>query len=242
MKFATRLKLILGIITISIICAGLFVYLDYSMSRASSVEAQLQSDSYTVGIDYSGVLTKEYVDEGSFVKTNDPLFELRSQTLSDAIRNNDVAKASLLYSLTDNGRVLISAAAPGQVQTISFREGAFVPANSQIAEINSEDKLYISATYRLSPPDYARLNKNSKVKIVFPDNTVVDGAVYDISLDTIDKQILTTIRARFDRARVNTNTFSVGSPVETSLYLDNKTWYNKLMVSVMTAFNPKSDK
>lgn len=242
MKRSTRLKFVGGIFAVIIIVLGLFIYLDYSMSRIDSVDAQLQSDTYTVGIDYSGIIEKQYVDEGAYIDTGDPLFEIRSSTLSDAIRNNEVAKSSLLYSVTDDGLVLISAAAPGRIQTVSYHEGAFVPANSQIAEINIQNKLYVEATYKLSSPDYARLNTNSKVTITFPDNKKVEGTVYDISLATVNKEVLTTVRARFNEEGVNTSTFSVGTPVKTTLHFDSNTWFNSLKNSIQSLIQPSSGK
>lgn len=240
MNKKTKLKFIGGILFVVALCAALFVYLDYSMSRVDSIDAQLDSDTYTVGIDYSGIIEKQYIDEGSYIKSGDPLFELRSPTLSDAIKGNEIAKSSLLYTVTDEGLVLISAAAPGQVQTLSFKEGAFVPANSQIAVINIEDKLYISATYKLSSPDYARLSKNSKVSVTFPDNKKVEGTVYDITLATANKEVLTTVRARFNNDDINTTAFSVGTPVKTVLRFDFDTWYNKLVSGVQSLIRPSS--
>ncbi len=240
MKPSSRIRFIAGIMAVLLICMSLFVYLNYSMSRVDSIDAQLQSDTYTVGIDYSGIIEKQYVDEGAYIKTEDPLFELRSPTLSDAIRNNDVAKSSLLYSLTDDGLVTISAAAPGQVQTIGYRQGAFVPANSQIATINIENKLFVEATYKLSSPDYSRLNTNSKLTIVFPDNKRVEGSVYDFKLATVNKEVLTTVRARFNQNAINKTAFSVGTPLKTTLHFDSDTWFNTIKRQTQSLTKPSS--
>jgi multidrug resistance efflux pump len=240
MKPTSRLKFFIGIISVICLCVALFVYLDYSMSRVVSVDAQLSSDIYTVGIDYSGIVEKQYVDEGAYIKTNDPLFEVRSSTLAEAIRNNEVAKSSLLYRLTKRGNVLVSAAANGRVQTIKYRAGAFVPANSEIAVVNAENGLYISATYKLSSPDYARINTKSKVSVTFPDNKTLEGTVYDISLATIDKEVLTTVRARVNQDDINRVAFSVGTPVKTTLFLDTKTWYSQITHGIQSLFQPTS--
>lgn len=241
MKFTTRLKFISGIFFVLALGAALFVYLDFSMSRVQSVDAQLNSDTYTVGIDYSGIVEKQYIDEGAYIKTGDPLFEVRSSTLADAIRNNEVAKSALLYSVTDGGNVLVSAAANGRVQTIAYREGAFVPANSEIATVNVENGLYISSTYKLSSPDYARINTKSNVVVTMPDNKTLEGTVYDISLETIDKQVVTTVKARVDQDAINKVAFSVGTPVKSTLYLDTETWYSQISSTVQSLFKPSSN-
>jgi multidrug resistance efflux pump len=242
MKFKTRIRFFIGLIAVVVLSASLFVYLDYSMSRVTSVEAKLESDTYTVGIEYSGIIEKQYIEEDSFIESNDPLFEIRSSTLSTAIRNNEIAKSSLLYSVSDDGIVMIRAAAPGRVQSIEYRQGAFVPANSRIAVVNIKNKSYISATYKLNSPDYSRLTKESRIKATFPDNKTVQGTIYDISLQTVDKEIQTTVRARFDAGAINTAAFTVGTPVETTLYLDSDTWYNRTRTNIQTLFQPQSGK
>jgi multidrug resistance efflux pump len=240
MKSITRFKFFIGILVVVGLCAGLFVYLDYSMSRVDSIDAEISSDTYTVGLDYSGIVEKQFVDAGAYIKKGDPLFEVRSSLLADAIRNNEIAKSSLLYSVTDEGRVLMSAAENGRVQTINYRQGAFVPANSEVAVVNTEDGLYIKAVYKLSSPDYARLSNRSKISVRFPDNNVLEGSVYNISLETVNKEVLTTVRARIDQHSVNQVAFSVGTPVKTTLFFDTKTWYSKIEDAIQSLFHPNS--
>jgi multidrug resistance efflux pump len=240
MKPITRFKFFIGILTVIGLCAGLFIYLDYSMSRVNSIDAEISSDTYTVGLDYSGIVEKQFVDVGAYIKKGDPLFEVRSSLLADAIRNNEIAKSSLLYSVTDEGRVLMSAAENGRVQTINYRQGAFVPANSEVAVVNVEDGLYIKAVYKLSSPDYARLGSKSKISVTLPDNKKLDGSVYNISLETVNKEVLTTVRARIDQRAINQVAFSVGTPVRTTLFFDTKTWYSQIVDAVQSLFHPNS--
>lgn len=238
MKFWTRLKFALGILFVMLLSGGLFLYLEHSMARIHSVEAHLESDSYTVGIDYSSVVEKEYVEENSYVKVGDPLFELRSSSLAQAIRNNEVAQNSLLYSVTERGTVLITAAADGRVQKVSERTGAFVPANSELAVINLKEGLYIKATYKLSSPDYARIGAGSLIVVTLPDGVVLDGSVYDISLEMVDKQVHTIVKARIAQEKVNTVAFGVGTPVETVLHLNNDTLLTRLSRYLQQLFQP----
>jgi multidrug resistance efflux pump len=227
----------MGIIITIALCGMLFIYLEYSMSRIDSVDAQLQSETYTVGVDYSGIIEKSYIEEGAYIDTHDPLFELRSPTLTDAIRNNEVAKSSLLYTVNESGLILISAAAPGQIQSIAYREGAFVPANTQISTVNVKNKFFVSATYKLSSPDYANLSKGSKVSARFPDGKTITGEVYDIALETIDQEIMTNVRIRFDQNQINKTVFSVGTPVKTTLLLDRQSAYARISEMINTFFH-----
>jgi hypothetical protein len=238
MKKTAKFRFFIGIMAVVALAVSLFIYLDYSMSRVQSIDAQLESDSYTVGIDYSGVVTEQFVDEGAYVENGDPLFKVRSSTLTEAISNNEIAKSALLYSVDDDGNVLISAAAPGRVQSIAYREGAFVPANSQIAVINNKDGLYVSARYSLSSPDYSRLNTNSKVYVTLPDGKKVEAIVYDIVLEKEEGDVLTTVMARFDNNDINKTTFSVGTPLETSLELSTDTLFERIKNRVTALFSP----
>lgn len=216
---------------------GLFVYLEHSMSKIASTDAQLQSVTFTVGVGYSGVIEEQLVDEGDYIKAGDPLFELRSPTLSDALRNNDIARSSLLYSITEDGKIVISAAANGVVQKVNYRKGAFVPANSEIAIINSENALYVSAAFKLAPPDYAKVRNGNIVTVLLPDNTRITGRAYGITLETTDEQIYTTVKVRIDQQQINSDVFSVGTPVEATLYLDTETWYRRINDSVRKLAN-----
>lgn len=212
----------------------------HSMSRVSSIDAQLESDNYSVGVDYSGIITDQLVQEGSYVEVGDPLFELRSSTLAEAIRDDEVAQAALLYSAKSDGTILISAAAPGRVQSIAFKEGAFVPANSRIAVINNNGGLYVSAAYALSSPDYARLSTKSRVFVTLPDGQRVDATVYDMSFERIDKEVRTTVRARFDNKNINTEVFSVGTPVNAVLELNKDTLFERIINRAKSVFTPNS--
>lgn len=239
MNLLTRLRFLTGVIIVLLICGGLFVYLDYSMSRAESRSAQLNADTFAVGVGYSGIIEKQYISEGDQVKKGDPLFELRSPTLADAIKNDEVSKSQLLYKLTDNGNILLTAAADGKVQTIEYRAGAFVPANDQIAIVAIDRSLYVNATYKLSPPDYAQVSRTSKVDVTLPDGKKLSGTVYDISLTKKDDEVETTIRARLPQEDINNMTFGIGTPVDATLHLTSDTWYSKIVTNITNLFQPK---
>lgn len=238
MKRTTRLRFTAGILAVLAICCGLFVYLEYSMSRLPSVDAYLDSDSFTVGIDYSSIVEKQFVEEGAYVKKGDPLFEVRSSSLSEAIRNNQITQSTLLYSVTPEGSVSIDAAADGRVRTVKYHVGAFVPANTEMAVINAKDGLFINATYKLSSPDYARLSLGSKVVVTMPDNVKIDGSVYDVSLKEKDDEVFTTVKVKIDQSKVNQVAFTVGTPVETVLHLNDDTLASRLKRFVTNILQP----
>lgn len=199
------------------------------MSRIASVDARLQSDTFTVGTGYSATIEKQLVEEGDTVKRGDVLFKLRSPTLSEALRNHEVSQDSLLHQVDADGTVLIAASANGIVQSINYRQGAFVPANSEIAKINSENAMYVDGVFKLSPPDYAKLKNGNTVSVLLPDNAQVNGYVDSIKLETSDdkSRVYTIVKVRIDQSAINP-IFTVGTPVEAKLHLNTTTLYDRL--------------
>ena len=134
--------------------------------------------------------------------------------------------------------MLISAAAPGRVQKIAYSKGAFFPVNSQIATINNIDGLYASATYTLTSPDYTRLNTKSRIEVKFPDGQVLNASVYNISFERGDKEVLTTVRPRFYNTDLKTETFSVGTPINTVLELGSDTFLERIVNGAKSIITP----
>lgn len=239
MRFFSRLKLFGGILLVIAICGALFLYLEHSMSRISSREAFVDSDSYTVGMDYSGIVETQFKRVGDTVKAGDTLFEIRSSSLSDAIRNGQVTAANLLYSVNPRGLVVITASANGKVRDITHGQGTFVPANEKLATIDLTDGAYVRATYKLSAPDYARLGTNSRIIVTLPDGDKVEGSVYDVSFATVNQEVLTTVRARIDTSKVNHWLLASGTPVQTVLSLDDNSLYSQLSRTVSSMLGSK---
>ena len=242
MTWKSRLRFITGIIVTIGMVFGLFVYLNYSMSRVTSETAQLDADSYSVGFDYSGILDKSYVQVGATVKAGDKLFEVRSTALETSLAENQVQKGSLLFGLTDDGSVLVTASKPGVVRKVNYQIGSFIPANSEIASISLDGALYVQATYRLSSPDYARINYDSVVTVILPDNKKVEGKIYDVSLarNTDQKRVETVVKARLNPNDVNTSVFVPGTPVDTTWQLDSDTLYNTIIQAINNLIRPQS--
>lgn len=228
MTKTSRLRFIIGLMFALLLAVTLSLYLQDSMSKVASTDAQLDSDTYTVGVGYSGIIEDQFVNVDDYIKKGDPLFTLRSPTLIEALKNKEVNAANLLYSIDDEGKIQITASADGQVREVIYKAGAFVPANSEIAVINSENSLFVSAIYKLSGPDYAKVTKETTVDIKLPDNRLISGTVRDFKLETKDDETLTTVTARLEQSDIDSINFSPGTPVETVLHLNGDTWFEKL--------------
>lgn len=240
MGFLARVRFLIGLLIVVMIVAGLFLLLNYRMSNVSSRKATLETDSYAVSADYGGVLRKALVAPGDTVEEGDPLFEMSSPGLTQAIRNDQVKKESPLYEVNDDGNMVLLATAPGVVQQINFTNGAFIEAHHEIAAIATNNARYVISYYLLSAPDYARINRDNLVHVTLPDNSRFEAKVFDISLEQDGEQVFTVVRARLPEGASILPTFASGTPVSTTWQLDNSDWQNSLIEFIKVLVEPQT--
>jgi len=236
-----RLRLFIGILVVIGAVTALFLYLNYSMSNIVSQSAVLESDTYAVSAEYGGVIEKQYVQIGDEVKKGDPLFELKSSSLADALQTKQADATGLLFSLTSTGNILITANNNGTVRQVNFLTGAFVPASSQIAQIDIADSQYVTTRYLLRAPDYARINRSHPVIVTLPDNKRLEAKVFDISLQKDGEKVYTIVKARFDKNVSIPSTFNSGTPVSATWQLEKSNWYKAIINLVKRLIEPTSE-
>lgn len=228
MGIMSRFRLLIGILLVVLVTFGLFVYLNYSMSNITSKSAQLDSDQYTVSVDYGGTVAKQYVQVGDTVKTGDSLFEIKSPSLQAELDAKRKSTDDLLYSLTSDGNILLQAASSGVVRNVQFTQGSYIPNNAQLATLTIDGTDYVTAKYSLNAPDYARINRNHPLKVNLPDNTTLDAKIFDITLERNGDTVMTVVKARFDKNADIPATFSTGTPVSATWELE----YNNLYKTI----------
>jgi multidrug resistance efflux pump len=239
MKMTGRIRLFLGILFVVAIVGLLTIKLNNTLSVAHSSKAELNADVSTIGTDYPGLIVKQYVEEGDTVKKDQTLFEIQSTILNEALANNSVSAASLPVSLNAlNKNILLKAAADGVIRTINYKIGSYAPAGGIIANINTVESLYVIANFRLSPPDYARITKDSTVDIRLPDNSSLRAKTFSIALVRNGDNVDTLVKARIKNADVSDFRFSIGTPVTATLRLRQTAWYQPLYDYVKKLFNP----
>jgi multidrug resistance efflux pump len=238
MSFRKRFRLAFGILVVLAILGGLVVYLNYSMAHVSSVSAKLLTDSYTIGTDYSGIITKQYVTEGQHVNSGDKLFAIKSSLLSSDVASGSIAKNDIAYSLDSQNNIILKATGSGTIADIAYLEGSFVPANKEVATITKAGSLYVQASYSLSPPDYARVHNGDIVKVTLPNDQTVNAVVFDISVQSSGNTVQTVVKARV-KGLDSSSAFTAGTPVTTELQLSGKTLYNSLNEGAKKLFQPK---
>lgn len=237
MSWANRLRLFFGLIFVGLVLFGLLLALNFSLSNIGSRTAQLQADTFTVGTDYSGIITKQYVTQGQHVSAGQSLFLIKSSLLSSEIASGTLDKSDLAYSIDDQNQITLKATNPGTISDISYLEGAFVPANKEVATVTRDNSFYVEAKFELSPPDYARIHNGDLLTVTLPNNQKVDATVFDVSVESADNDVQTVIKARVKDLR--SSTFTIGTPVSSELHLSGKTLYDSTKESLQKLFKPR---
>lgn len=239
MKFFTRVQFFIGALGVFAVVAGLFLYLNYTMSHITSHGATLEADSYAVTNEYAGVLRQQFVKPGDTVEEGDRLFELNSPSLARALSDDRVDEDSLLVEVSDEGNMILLANAPGVVQQINFSDGAYIETNTEIATIATDNARYVIAKYLLNASDYARINRDNAVQVTLPDNTKYQAEVFDISLEQDEEQVFTVVRARLPTDAEILPAFASGTPVATSWALNNSDWQDTIFEFVRSFIEPQ---
>ena len=239
MKFTGRLRFFIGIVLVIALVVSLTTYLDNTMSVSQSTKAQLAATEISVGTDYAGLVVKQNVDVGDKVKKGQTLFEIQSAQLHEDLTSKRVTPESLHFSVdTTTNYILVKAPNDGIMHTIFYRAGAYVPASSIVANLDTADSLYVVAHFRLAPPDYARIDKSRKIELRFPDNTTKEAEIFSITLSPNDDHVDTVVKAYIHDVDMSNFQFSVGTPVNATLHLTQEHWYQGVANFVTGLFKP----
>jgi hypothetical protein len=239
MKFTSRIRFVFGILVVVFIVGALSVYLNSIMSVSQSSKAQLAADSTTVGTDYAGLIVKQNVEEGDKVTKGQILFEIQSTLLNDTLTKGNVTTASLSFSVDPTTNYIqLKATDDGVIEKIDYRAGSYVPAGGIVASVDTVGSLYVIAHFHLSPPDYARINKANKVSLRLPDNSTQTATIFSIALVSNGDNVDTVVKARIKNADISDFRFSVGTPVEATLQLNQDNVFQGLLMSIQQLFKP----
>jgi len=242
MKLTGKIKFFFGIIAVALLVGALTVFLNISMSTSSSVEATLDAQSRTIGTDYPGLVIKQNVEEGQKISENEVLFEIESQQLKTNLASGAVTEASLPFKLNpETKNIEVRSTSAGVIDEIFFREGSYVPASGVITTVYVLDSLFVTAHFQLAPPDYARIEDDSSLELLFPDNTKKDGTITSVTLESSkdEEKVDTVVKAKITDANMSDFRFSVGTPVDAKLHLRQDTWYQNIVKVVQDLFTPK---
>ena len=151
MTWRKRIGLALGLLSVVVLAAGLTMYLNNTNGKVAGKSASLVAEDYPVGTDYSGTITEQYVHTGDQVTAGQPLFEVQSAALERDLAQGLVNKDNLTHEVKNDNTLVITATNAGQVDTLAYAKGAFVPANSTIATIQQAGTMNPPSNRLLSP-------------------------------------------------------------------------------------------
>ncbi len=221
MTWRKRIGLTLGLLFVVVLGLGLTMYVNANNGKIAGQSASLMAQDYPVGTDYSGTITKQYVKVGDQVKAGQPLFEIESPILARDLTQGLVTKDSLSHELKGNDTLVLTATNAGQVDSVAYSSGAFVPANSTVATVQEAGTMYVSADFVLTAKDYARLPANATLNVLLPNNTTITAKVGQLKVSTENGAAKTTVQAYSPDLAKGAGVFAVGTPVGATLYLDN---------------------
>ena len=240
MKVTGKLRFFIGILVVILLVGGLTVYLNYAMSISHSVKATLDAQARAIGTDYSGLVVKQHVEEGQEVAKDDVLFEIDSLELKQGLSSGTISATGLPLN-PDTQNLQLRANNSGVVDEIFFREGAYIASGAVIASVFVVDSLFVKAHFQLSPPDYARIEKDKPIELLFPDNTTKKAEITSINLESSEDEenVDTVITAKILDADMSDFRFSVGTPVDATLYLKQDAWYQNILNFFKGLFTPR---
>lgn len=228
MNKKSRFSLLLGILFVALVAGGLLLYFEASRAALNSTKAEISAESYSVGTDYTGLISKQFVQEGDTIAAGQTLFQVKSSTLLEQMKENGLEANQLIYPLTPEGEIILKAPKAGKVQEIFYSQGSFIPANKEIATIIDESSVKVTATFELPRRDFAQLNKNTRIEVRLPNGSYLNGTVSAIRVIEQSQFVETEIDAKLERFKTSQLELTSGTPVESVLYLQEQTTWNKV--------------
>jgi multidrug efflux pump subunit AcrA (membrane-fusion protein) len=221
MTWRKRIGLALGLLSVVILAAGLTMTVNTNNGKVAGKSASLVAEDYPVGTDYSGTISQQFVHAGDTVAAGQPMFEIQSAALERDLAQGLVTKENLTHEVKGENTLVITATNAGQVDSVSYAAGAFVPANSTIATVQQAGTMYVSADFLLTAKDYARIPAQATLDVTLPNNQEITAQVSQIKVSTENGEARTIVKAYSDELANGTGLFAVGTPVQATLHLTN---------------------
>jgi multidrug resistance efflux pump len=221
MTWANRFRMLMGMLLVLVIVAAGTLLFTQRQNRATSATGTIVAESFPVGTDYGGIVTRQYVDVGEEVAAGDPLFDVHSLQLRRDIVSGYVSDPTVLAGIDQDGTSTVVATVGGTMASVAVPQGGFAAAGGLIAAIDRAESLYVEAEFILTARDYARIAQGAEAEVLLPSQDVLTGAVTRIDVDTVEGQALSTVRIespRLTEATAN-GLFQPGTPVSVTIQL-----------------------
>lgn len=218
MNFLTRVKYLFGLLIVVGAVAALAMSMNHRISTVHDVSATVRTDDYTVGTPYAGTVVARKVDVGDQVGEGDPLFVVQSTELAREIEKDAIEPEKSPYDIRGGSKVVIRATSAGKVSDVQPIEGAYVAANSTLAQVQEEGTSYVQADFRLTPKQYALVRGADDVTVRLPDERTVQAEIDRIGVRTDGASAATRLRV-VSPDLDNRGLFASGTPVDVDVAL-----------------------
>lgn len=222
MTWASRLRLLVGVVLVLVLAALATYQLNLNRGRATSTSAQIVGQEIAVGAPYAGIVLDRPAKVGDQVHKGDPLFTIDSATLTQA-RSQGAGQVPDATVVDKQGHLVVEAAEDGTVTQLSAQPGSFVQAGGQLGTLQRSGSLSVEAQYTLTPKEYARISKQEPVTIVLPDQSTVIGSVDRVKVSTVNgkAQAVVDVTSPALAAGAGDGMLTAGTPVVAQLHLRN---------------------
>lgn len=199
MNVKNLLKLWGGIVGVLAVMALLTLLFNQRQHSVSSQTATIEAPTTVVGSGYDGVVTEQFVTDGQRVAKGDKLFTITSTNLQQAVSLGARPKSTPAFEVSvADGTVTYLAVDDGYATGVVGLRGTYVNGGQALASLVSDGDRFVTASYRLSPSDYARVERGARVSVMLPNNQKVEGTAVGMSVATDGDAAVTDITVRAD--------------------------------------------
>jgi pyruvate/2-oxoglutarate dehydrogenase complex dihydrolipoamide acyltransferase (E2) component len=231
MNLKNWFKLTFGVVLLGLFCFGLIVYENNSIATVGASSATLLLPSYSVGAEYNGMVTKQYVNVGDSVSAGQKLFEIRSDQLTSELASGTLSASSINYTPASDGGFIIAATRSGVISQINSLAGSFVTAGSPIAVITATSGASVRANFDLSGPQYNKVEPSTPV-VVSLGGSAFQATITGITQESVGGHTMTVVDANMPPINKSQTIYANGTPAAAKLILNSNTLYERLLASM----------
>lgn len=221
MNIKSFFRYVFGISLVIALAGSLTVYQDYRSSYSPSTSSEVNADTFAIGVEYPGVLTKTFVKEGDEVRKGQVLANFKSTILLNQLTEAKITPRDLNYPLADNGEIALTAAKDGTVKDVAYTSGSFVPGNKEIYTLVDSHSKYIVSRHLVATRDLRLLNRNRKIEVKQYEGGTVTLQIRQIDIAISGSNYLVTIES----TPINESELAgveIGSPLPAKVILNDQ--------------------
>jgi multidrug resistance efflux pump len=223
MTWSTRFRLFFGMLLVVVVVGALTIALSQRKGEVGASSASIDAVSYPVGTDYAGAVVEQFVERGDSVRAGDPIATIQSNDLMRDLSDDIAVSSNEVFTVNADGTLTVTSAVDGIVLSVDVLKGAYASAGSAVATIASIDSLFVSAEFRLSPTDYARVVEGAAVVVTLADGAVLEGVVGPVEATTLEGEAIATVDVLIEQSQFSEQEefVSPGTPVTAVMTLRN---------------------